>query len=103
MGTYATQATITPEELADADDADELISTTEASVRATLEGTPTDDPDAADVRGETVIGWMARLPGSEPGGAPGTQQPVRFVVWDPVTDEVPEHADLLTCRGRRTV
>jgi hypothetical protein len=110
MASYGTQATITPAELADADDADALISATEARVRATLDGAdPAEadiegaDPAAAETRGETVIGWLARIEGSRPGGAPGTQRPARWVSWTPETDEVPDGADLLSCRGRRTV
>jgi len=109
MASYGTQSTITPDELADADDADALISATEARVRTTLDGAKIDtatiegvDP-AADTRGETVIGWLARIPGSRPGGPPGSQHPVRWVSWTPETDEVPDGADLLSCRGRRTV
>lgn len=91
MGTYRTQSAIIPDELAKADDPDKMIRATEARVRRALEGAPTDDPETLAARGETVIGWVARIEGS-PRPAP----------WDPATDAVPEGADLLTCMGRRT-
>jgi len=95
MGTYTTQSTITPAQLADSVAPDELIKSTEETVRITLEGTA-DEP-----AGETVIAWLARIPGTGPGQPPGTQRPTEYVPWDPA-DDVPDEADLLSCRGRRT-
>jgi hypothetical protein len=109
MATYATQSQITPEQLAQSDDPDELIKATEDIVRRTLEGAPAEplieggpahpEPD----RGETAIGWLARIPGTGPGLPPGTQHPTQWRPWDPAHDDVPDDADLLTCRGRRVV
>jgi hypothetical protein len=100
MGTYTAQSVITPDQLAQADDPDALIKHTEETVRRTLESAP--HPDDADApEGETRIGWLARIPGSGPGQPPGTQRPTEFVPWDPA-DDVPDEADLLSCRGRRT-
>jgi hypothetical protein len=101
MASYTTQATITPEQLAGSVAPDELIKSTEESVRATLEGSPHERDDADEPAGETVIAWLARSPGTGPGAAPSTQRPTTYVPWDPA-DDVPDDADLLSCRGRRT-
>lgn len=84
MATYTTQTVITPEDLAVTDDPDAVITRAESAVRTTLAGSYT-DPDS----GEVVIGWLVRsVRGS--------------VTWDPRA-EVPEDAEYLICRGRRTV
>lgn len=101
MAIYATNSTLTPEQLARADDPDALIKHTEEGVRRTLDGAP--HPDGADEPGgETRIGWVARIPGTGPGEPPSTQRATMFVPWDPA-DDVPDEADLLSCRGRRMV
>lgn len=83
MATYSTQTVITPEDLDTADDPDAVIARAEQAVRTTLAGTST-EPEG----GEVVLGWLAR---SVRGTTP----------WDP-RSEVPEDAEYLICRGRRT-
>lgn len=53
---------------------------------------------AADDRGETVIGWLAVIPGST---TPGDGSATLFVPWEPGT-ELPQGATELHCRGKRT-
>lgn len=85
MATYTTQTVITPEDLSTAADPDEVINRAEQTVRTTLAGTFA-EPEG----GEWRIGWLAR---SAAGTAP----------WDPRADDVPDLAEYLICRGRRTV
>jgi hypothetical protein len=102
MATYATQSQITPEQLAQSDDPDELIRATEQIVRRTLAGAPHVEGETEHL-GDTAIGWLVRIPGTSPGLPPGTQHPVQWRAWDPAHDDVPDGADLLSCRGRRVV
>lgn len=85
MATYTTQTVIEPEDLTEADDPDAVILRAETAIRATLAGA---HPDT-EPPGEVVVGWLAR-------SVRGTQP------WDP-RSEVPEDAEYLICRGRRTV
>lgn len=76
----------------------------EAMVRSALDRAPAEPliidgapPVDAD-RGETVIGWLAVIPGST---TPGDGSATRYVAWEPGT-EVPQGATELHCRGKRT-
>jgi hypothetical protein len=84
MATYTTQTVIEPADLTAAAEPDAVITRAEESVRTTLAGTSTEPT------GEVVLGWLAR-------SVSGT------VPWDPRTEAVPDGANYLICRGRRTV
>lgn len=60
-----------------------------------IDGAPLMDAD----RGETVIGWLAVIPGR---ATPGPGSATRSIVWQPGT-EIPQGATELHCRGKRTV
>ena len=53
-----------------------------------LDGAPLVDAE----RGETVIGWLAYIPGPDD---------AQYVTWEPGT-ELPRGATQLHCRGKRT-
>lgn len=59
-----------------------------------IDGAPLVDAD----RGETVIGWLAVIPGSAPTWPASA---TRYVPWEPGT-ELPQGATELHCRGKRT-
>lgn len=96
MASYSTSYMITVAQYRDAEEPEKMIEAVEAKVRGTLAG-------ASDEQAlETVLGWLATVPGrDEETAGPGQGRPAQFITWTPGAT-VPQGAETLTCRGRRT-
>ena len=102
MASYTLSQSITAAQLADADDADELIRPARRRVIAQLGGDRGTAPvEGEDKRptGDTELAWYAVTPGIAGSGAEegteGADRPTESVEWDPTTDEVPDGAEIL--------
>jgi hypothetical protein len=97
MATYASNYVITVDLYRNTEGADRHA---EDMVRGALSAaSDIHAPDEHPEGGETVIGWLAEIPGRT---TPGDGSATRFVVWQPGAD-VPHGATTLHCKGRRTV
>jgi hypothetical protein len=96
MASYSTSAMITVAQYRDAEFPEKMIEAVEARVRGTLAGA------SEEQALETVLGWLATIPGrDEETAGPGQGRPAQFVAWTP-GQPIPQGAETLTCRGRRT-
>ena len=105
MASYTLSQSITVAQLNEADDADELITATEAAVIAQLGGERKGQRvvgDEGTPHGDTELAWYAVTPGIEGSGEEGTDRPTESTEWNPTDDEVPDGAEILVCHGKRT-
>jgi hypothetical protein len=86
-----TQCVITVDDYRHAAEPAGLIAFAEDEVRRTLQ------PGTGEPAGEIRTGWLARVPGYDVHQIDGR----RWVPWEPGSD-LPDHADQLACRARRT-
>jgi hypothetical protein len=99
MGVWTTHVRIPVADWRESPDVNELIINTEHKVRSALRGA------AGDPEVDTQLWWHAIIPGQDPTAHEGSTDAAPYgrgetmVTWRP-GEQLPNGAELITCRGR---